>query len=146
MDISRKNPNRKKALIGRGGKRGKTSGRGTKGQKARAGRKLRPEFRDIIKKLPKKRGYGKNRSHTVNSSKLNAAPINLGSINKVFNDGDIVNPITLAEKKLLKTVSGRTPKVKILGTGELTKKLTIEGCLISKSVLEKVEKAGGKIS
>jgi len=44
--------------VGRGGKRGKTAGRGTKGQNARAGRKKRPELRDIIKKLPKRRGYG----------------------------------------------------------------------------------------
>ena len=51
--LKRKNPNKKAKLVGRGGRRGKTSGRGTKGQRARAGRKLR----DIIKKLPKKRGY-----------------------------------------------------------------------------------------
>ncbi|OGI70626.1 hypothetical protein A3A09_03395 [Candidatus Nomurabacteria bacterium RIFCSPLOWO2_01_FULL_42_20] len=55
--LKRKNPNKKAKLVGRGGRRGKTSGRGTKGQRARAGRKLRPEIRDIIKKLPKKRGY-----------------------------------------------------------------------------------------
>ena len=56
-NIKRKNPNYKSARVGRGGKRGKTSGRGTKGQNARAGRKKRPEMRDIIKKLPKLRGY-----------------------------------------------------------------------------------------
>src|SRR3989344_8354873 len=55
--LKKKNPNKKAKLVGRGGRRGKTSGRGTKGQRARAGRKLRPEIRDIIKKLPKKRGY-----------------------------------------------------------------------------------------
>ena len=49
-----KNRRKKSRQVGRGGKRGKTSGRGTKGQKARAGRKLRPEMRDIIKKFPKK--------------------------------------------------------------------------------------------
>ena len=48
--------------VGRGGKRGKTSGRGTKGQKARSGHKIRPAFRDIIKKIPKLRGRGKNKN------------------------------------------------------------------------------------
>ncbi len=56
-ELKRKTENRKKKYIGRGGRRGKTCGRGTKGQNARAGRKKRPEIRDIIKKLPKKRGY-----------------------------------------------------------------------------------------
>jgi ribosomal protein L15 len=52
---------RKKAVkVGRGGKRGKTAGRGTKGQNARAGRKKRPELRDFIKRFPKLRGRGKN--------------------------------------------------------------------------------------
>ena len=57
QDIKRRVSNRKKKYIGRGGRRGKTAGRGTKGQNARAGRKKRPEIRDIIKKLPKRRGY-----------------------------------------------------------------------------------------
>ena len=56
-DIKRKTPNKKAPLVGRGGKRGKTSGRGTKGQNARAGRKKRPEIRDFIKRMPKLRGY-----------------------------------------------------------------------------------------
>ena len=55
--IKRNTPNRDKKYVGRGGKRGKTSGRGTKGQNSRAGRKIRPVIRDIIKKLPKNRGY-----------------------------------------------------------------------------------------
>lgn len=52
--------NKKSRQVGRGGKRGKTSGRGTKGQNARAGRKKRPEMRDIIKRIPKLRGRGVN--------------------------------------------------------------------------------------
>lgn len=51
---------KKSAQVGRGGKRGKTAGRGTKGQNARAGRKKRPEIRDFIKRFPKLRGRGKN--------------------------------------------------------------------------------------
>lgn len=58
--IKSKTPRKKSRLIGRGGKRGKTAGRGTKGQNARAGRKKRPELRDFIKRFPKLRGRGKN--------------------------------------------------------------------------------------
>lgn len=56
-DLKRKNPNKRDRTVGRGGKHAKTSGRGGKGQTARAGNKRRPELRDIIKKLPKNRGY-----------------------------------------------------------------------------------------
>jgi large subunit ribosomal protein L15 len=57
-NLKRKNPNKKRKLVGRGGTRGKTAGRGTKGQNARAGRKKRPELRDVIKRIPKLRGRG----------------------------------------------------------------------------------------
>lgn len=56
-NLKREHKNKKDRLVGRGGKHAKTSGRGGKGQTARAGNKRRPELRDIIKKLPKKRGY-----------------------------------------------------------------------------------------
>lgn len=56
-ELKRKNKNKRDRLVGRGGKHAKTSGRGGKGQTARAGNKRRPELRDIIKKLPKNRGY-----------------------------------------------------------------------------------------
>ena len=56
-NLKRKHKNKKDRLVGRGGKHAKTSGRGGKGQTARAGNKRRPELRDIIKKLPKNRGY-----------------------------------------------------------------------------------------
>jgi ribosomal protein L15 len=58
--LKRKTPNKKSKQVGRGGTRGKTSGRGTKGQNARAGRKKRPELRDFIKRVPKLRGRGKS--------------------------------------------------------------------------------------
>ena len=56
--LKRKTPNKKSAQVGRGGTRGKTAGRGTKGQNARSGRKKRPELRDTIKRIPKLRGRG----------------------------------------------------------------------------------------
>jgi len=59
-NLKRNESNKRARQVGRGGSRGKTSGRGTKGQNSRAGRKKRPEMRDIIKRLPKMRGRGKN--------------------------------------------------------------------------------------
>ena len=63
--LKRNHPNKKSKTVGRGGTRGKTAGRGTKGQNARAGHKKRPEIRDFIKRLPKLRGHGKNSKPTI---------------------------------------------------------------------------------
>lgn len=143
--IKRKKPNHKKKIVGRGGSRGKTSGRGTKGQNARSGGKPRPEIRDMISKLPKKRGYGKNRSRTVNTSSPVPAPVNLFVINKAFVSGDTVSPKALLEKNLIKRSKGNIPLVKILSMGSLDKKLTFSSCLVSSSAKEKIEKSGGEI-
>ncbi len=132
--------------IGRGGKRGKTSGKGGKGQTARAGGRPRPELRDFIKKLPKLRGFGKNRARTVNSERVRAAVVNVTVLDTNFAAGDIVSPKILAEKKLINVRGGKMPPVKILGTGELSKKLTVSGCVLSASAKEKIEKAGGAVA
>jgi large subunit ribosomal protein L15 len=132
--------------IGRGGKRGKTSGRGGKGQTARTGNSTRPEMRDFIKKLPKLRGHGVNRSRTVNSERPDVFPVNLTKLEAVFAAGDTVSPKTLVSKGVVASVSKRVPLVKILATGEITKKLTIEGCQISKAAQAKIEAAGGKVA
>ena len=129
-------------LVGRGSKRGKTSGRGTKGQNARAGRKKYPEIRDMIKRIPKMRGRGKNSNLTIETK---PTAITLEMIEKAFTAGDAVNPKTLIEKKVLETLAGKTPKVKLLATGTLTRKLTISGCQFSAGVKIAVEKAGGTI-
>jgi large subunit ribosomal protein L15 len=131
--------------VGRGGKRGKTSGRGMKGQTARAGNSTRPEMRDLIKKLPKLRGHGVNRARTVNEEKVNAVPVNLSKLELVFEAGAVVSPKTLVAAGVITSVRKKTPKVKILATGEVTKKFTIEGCVISAAAKEKIEKAGGKV-
>ena len=131
--------------MGRGGKRGKTSGRGTKGQNSRTGRKIRPEIRDVIKRIPKLRGHGKNRAESVNDSVVKPDVINLVDLDKVFSSGDVINPKALAEKGFIKPVGGRLPKVKILGTGEVTKKFTLESCLISEGAKVKLIKAGGSV-
>ncbi len=139
-EIKRKTKNRKGKYIGRGGRRGKTSGKGTKGQNSRAGRKKRPELRDIIKKIPKLRGY--RFASIVNK----AMPVNLTTIEKNFGGGDEVNPKVLFEKGLIKKVNGTLPKVKILGTGEISKKVSISGCLVSASARDMIVKAGGTVS
>ena len=72
--LKRKTKNKKGKTVGRGGTRGKTSGRGTKGQNARAGRKKRPELRDFIKRVPKLRGRGKN-SNKSRQGKLSGAAL-----------------------------------------------------------------------
>lgn len=134
---------RPKLRVGRGGKRGKTAGRGTKGQNARAGRKKRPEMRDIIKKLPKRRGYGKNRGRSVDGSKLNAVAISLDRLDKIFESGAEVTSKVLAEKG---AISARTmPPVKVVGTGSITKKLSFKGIAVSASARLAIEKAGGQI-
>jgi len=138
--IQPKNKLKKKKRVGRGGKRGTYSGRGVKGQKARAGHKLQPIIREIIKKYPKLRGY--------NFNPLQKRPleiVNLSQIEVKFKEGEIVTPESLIKKKLIKKIKGRIPQVKILGDGEITKKIIIRQCLISKSAKEKVEKAGGKV-
>jgi large subunit ribosomal protein L15 len=130
--------------VGRGGKRGKTSGRGTKGQNARAGHKKRPEMRDLIKKIPKLRGHGKNRSRTVRNAP-GYTPINLAALELAFNTGDAVTTATLIQKGLTSTRGGRVQPVKILGTGTLTKKLVITGLITSIPAKAAVEAAGGSV-
>lgn len=136
--LKREHPNKKARLVGRGGTRGKTSGRGGKGQTARAGNKRRPQMRDIIKKLPKLRGY------RFKSSSIKATPVNLNALN-VFTAGETVNPTTLFEKGLIRRVNGKLPVVKILGTGDITVKVTVADCITSTTAKEKIEKAGGII-
>src|SRR6185295_16357745 len=103
----------KSRRVGRGGKRGKTSGRGGKGQTARAGNKRRPEWRDIIKKIPKRRGYGRNRSRTFVPRSL--ASVSLEKISKKFETGNVVSPGTLVKAGLVRKVSGKIPPIKVLG-------------------------------
>jgi len=140
--LKRTHKNRKRMTVARGGKRGKTSGRGGKGQSARAGNKRRPEWRDIIKKMPKLRGRGVNQNKPVSDKPV---IVNLGIIEEIFKSGDAITPTILAEKGVIKLVSGRIPVVKILGDGELKKVLKVSGCLVSKSAKKKIEEAKGEI-
>ncbi|MFH0803683.1 MAG: uL15m family ribosomal protein [Candidatus Tagabacteria bacterium] len=127
-----------KKRIGRGGKRGTYSGRGSKGQKAH-GVRIRPYLRDIIKRLPKKRGY------RFASIQEKPVVVNLKALEKKFKEGEKITPKILIEKGIVNLKKGRIPEVKLLGSGIITKKLLVSECQISKSAKEKIEKAGGSI-
>ena len=131
--------------LGRGqsSTRGKTSGRGGKGQTARAGHKIRPALRDIIKKLPKRRGYGKNRARTVNSRTPQATAISIDRLNKFFENGVEISPAVLKERGLIKSRGGNS--VKIVSGKETAKKFNITACAISVSARAAVEEAGGQV-
>ncbi len=93
-------------------------------------------------KFPKKRGRAK---HAFKSLFEKPAILNLKDIEKIFNDREIVSPKTLFEKRLVRRKKGVLPEVKILGEGEITKKLHFQNVLLSKSASEKIKKAGGSI-
>ena len=115
--------------IGRGGKRGTYSGKGIKGQKSRAGAKIRPAEREILKKIPKLRGY------RFKSFRLQPVTVTIVDLEKKFNNGDTVTPESLLAAKLIKRQNGRTPnRVKILGKGKLTKTFIFKNILFSKGV------------
>lgn len=134
--LKRATPHKKEKRVGRGGGRGKTSGRGTKGQKARAGHRIMPNIREQLKKLPKRRGY---RFKSIVDKPL---ALNVARLEGVFSSGDAVNPKTLIERGLVR----EGVHVKILGDGELSKKLTVTGCVVSLSARAKIEKAGGSVT
>ena len=133
-----KTPSKRSRQIGRGGKRGKTAGRGTKGQNARAGHKKRPELRDFIKRLPKLRGRGVSSLKPYRAKPL---ALNLDRINALYKGGEVVSSKTVAAKLGLKSVQ----PVKVLANGELDKKLSFEGVAASAEARKKIAAAGGDL-
>ena len=128
---------------GQGSGRGKQSGRGGKGQTARAGHKIRPEWRDIIKKLPKRRGFGKNRGRTVVGTRPDAVALSIDRLDALFESGAEITPRALVERGI---VHGRRPiPVKIVGGGKLTKKFLVKGVGVTSAARASIEKAGGTI-
>ena len=122
---------------GPGSGNGKTAGKGHKGQNARSGGGVRPGFEGgqlpLYRKLPK-RGF-KNRFA------VNYSIVNIEALNK-FEDGAVVDLETLVAAKIVrKPLDG----LKVLGNGELTKKLTVKATVFSATAKEKIEAAGGKI-
>jgi large subunit ribosomal protein L15 len=119
---------------------GKTSGRGHKGQKSRSGGGVRPGFEGgqmpLHRRLPK-RGFNNTRFQDK------IAVVNVASLNERFEDGDTVNMESLKQARLVK---GSYDGVKVLGNGDLAKKLTVAGCKVSAAAKEKIEKAGGSVT
>ena len=131
--LSPKTKLRMKKRVGRGGKRGTYSGRGIKGQRARAGAKIRPALREILKKIPKLRGY------KFKSFRGRPETVNLGDLEKKFKEGDVVDPKTLLGAGLINKIKGRVPKVKILGRGELKKGISFRGVAFSSPASRKLK-------
>ncbi len=131
-----KNSQKKKKKIGRGGKRGTYSGKGLKGQKARSGASglKRLGMRQLIESTHKLKGF-KSR---------NPKPeiVNLNTLNEKFPKGGKITPEILKENKLVNKIQN---KIKILSNGEISVKLKVENCYVSKNAKEKIEKVGGSV-
>lgn len=129
--------NRKRVGRGPGSGMGKTSTRGHKGLKARSGGSVRPGFEGgqmpIYRRLPK-RGF-------TNIFKTNNAVLNIKDLER-FEEGVTIDPQILYQANLVK---GRVDGIKILGTGDVTKKLVLKNLLVSKTAREKIEAAGGSV-
>ncbi len=132
-----KNKKRKRLGRGIGSGHGKTCGRGHKGQRSRAGYSVHPTFEGgqmpLVRRIPK-RGFNNRWARVV-------AIVNLGQLEERFDDGAEVTPEVLKSKNLAK---GRYDELKVLGEGELTKKLKISAHRFSRSALEKIQQAGGE--
>ncbi|WP_024333712.1 50S ribosomal protein L15 [Desulfotignum balticum] len=129
--------NRKRVGRGPGSGMGKTSTRGHKGLKARSGGSVRPGFEGgqmpIYRRLPK-RGF-------TNIFKTNNAVLNIKDLER-FEEGVTIDPQILYQANLVK---GRVDGIKILGTGDVTRKLVLKNLLVSRTAREKIEAAGGSV-
>lgn len=127
---------RKRIGRGHGSGQGTTAGKGTKGQKARAGGGVRPGFEGgqlpIIKRLPHKRGF-------TNIFRVEYTVVNVGMLER-FDDGTEITPERLAEAGLIDSAKHL---VKVLGDGDLTKKLTVHAAKFSATARSKIESTGG---
>lgn len=130
---------RKRVGRGHGSGWGKTAGRGMNGQKSRAGGGKGAGFEGgqtvLAMRLPKLPGF-KNRN------RVEYAPVNVDRLETLFNDGDVVDTAALVEKNVIKS---EKVLVKVLGNGELTKKLTVKVDKVSESAKQKIEAAGGAV-
>ena len=137
-----KHKKKSKKRVGRGGKRGTYSGKGIKGQKARSGANMQPIVRELIKRYPKLKGF-RHKGKAFRSKPF--ISVNLSLLEKSFKDGEFVSPKSLIKKGIIEKIKGKIPLVKILGKGELKKKLIIQDCFVSKKAKEKIIKSQGEI-
>jgi large subunit ribosomal protein L15 len=135
---------KKRKRIGRGGSRGGTSGKGHKGQKARSGGYIRPGFEGgqmpLFRRLPR-RGFNNA------NFKTESIIVSILDLEKAFNAGDQVTAESLMTKGLIsqkKGIKQQNFRVKILGGGELSKKLIVTADAFSKSAVEAIQKSGGE--
>jgi large subunit ribosomal protein L15 len=138
---------RKRIGRGLGSGKGRYSGRGIKGQKARSGsNKMRVGFEGgqmpIYMRLGKQRGATSKDAMPIGPFRTSTIPVNVGVLDR-FDDGSEVTPESLVEHGLIKNTK---TDIKLLGNGELTKKLTVRVHAISATARRKVETAGGKVS
>lgn len=138
----RKNRKKKAKRVGRGygsGRGGHTIGKGMKGQKSRSGAGAMIGFEGgnvpLYRRLPKFRGFR-------NVNRKEYAPVNFVDLERHFEDGDVVDIHTLKDEGLVKK---RAKAVKILGKGELIKKLIFKGVAVSKSARKRIEELGGEV-
>jgi large subunit ribosomal protein L15 len=140
--------NRKRVGRGLGSGKGRYSGRGLKGQKSRSGsRKMRPGFEGgqnpIYMRLGKLRGGTSADAMPVGPHRTSTAPVNVATLEERFDAGAEVTPDSLVEKGVLKNTK---TDVKILGNGDLKKKLSVTAHAVSASAREKIEAAGGSVT
>jgi large subunit ribosomal protein L15 len=131
--------NTKRKGRGHGSGLGKTAGRGYNGQKSRAGGAKSNGFEGgqtpLARRLPKLPGFR-------NINRVEFVPVNVGRLDAVYTDGDIVDGESLAAKGVIKKADAL---VKVLGDGELTKSLTVKVDKVSGSAAAKIQAAGGKV-
>ena len=124
---------------GHGSGQGKTAGKGHKGQKARAGRGMRPGFEGgqtpLARRLPKLPGFR-------NINRVEYLPVNVSRLEEKFEAGDVVDGASLKAKGIIKHEDAL---VKVLGDGDITKALTVKVDKVSASAKAKIESAGGKV-
>jgi len=129
---------RKRVGRGNASGHGTYSTRGQKGQRSRSGVSglKRIGFRDTLRRIPKKRGF--------KSQKPKYEAVNLATISEAYKDGEKVNATTLRKKGVIGTINKKRG-IKILGRGEIDKKLMFENVAISESASKKIKKAGGEV-
>lgn len=131
-----KGSTKKHKEVGRGGKRGSYSGRGMKGQKARSGGKSGLKalgFKQTLQRTPKLRGF--------TSLKPKMAIVNVGDLDSKFVDGEVIDTKKILKAKLIESAKNG---IKVLGDGQVTKKLTVIANAFSLSAKTAIERAGGK--
>jgi len=131
---------RKRVGRGEGSGHGKTSGRGHKGQKARSGAGVKPGFEGgqmpLARRIPKLRGYGNRSLHRIDYQIVNVKSLNM------FRNDEVITPKLLYKKGLIKKLD---KPVKVLGDGNLEKKVTVKAQFFSRSAKKKIENIGGKV-